>query len=370
MKNLYNQYGLQTVINASGRMTKLGVSTISEKVGKAIMEGGSNYVVIEDLYREAGHALAKMIEAPDACVTSSASAAIAMAVASLICGNSVQNVHNLYDMLPNVKKREVILLRGQNIDFGAPVAEMIQVGGGKIVDAGYSNGSTVEDIEAAVTENTLAIFFVKSHHCVQKEMVSVEETVALANRLHIPCIIDASVEEDLKKYIKMGADFVCYSGAKAIEGPTSGFCACSSSEYADNMRLQFKGIGRVMKVGKETVMGLLEAVKEYLAGERVCCITKAELEEFAKKVGEIKGLKTSIIKDEAGREIYRCKIDFDKDEYGIDAVEAVKRLAEGEVAVYTRDYQMNLGSIAIDTRPLNSHEELEYIYTKLKDLAK
>lgn len=46
MKNLYNQYGLQTVINASGRMTKLGVSTISEKVGKAIMEGGSNYVVL------------------------------------------------------------------------------------------------------------------------------------------------------------------------------------------------------------------------------------------------------------------------------------------------------------------------------------
>ncbi|WP_277405645.1 hypothetical protein [Lacrimispora xylanisolvens] len=33
MENIYSKSGLQAVINASGRMTKLGVSTISKGVG-------------------------------------------------------------------------------------------------------------------------------------------------------------------------------------------------------------------------------------------------------------------------------------------------------------------------------------------------
>lgn len=67
--------------------------------------------------------------------------------------------------------------------------------------------------------------------------------IHLANRLGLPCIVDAAAEEDLKIYAAMGADFVYYSGAKAIEGPTSGFVACKTMELADHMRLQYKGIG-------------------------------------------------------------------------------------------------------------------------------
>ena len=48
----------------------------------------------------------------------------ALAVASLICGNSLQKVQHLYDILPDTPKREVILLKGQNVDFGAPIALM------------------------------------------------------------------------------------------------------------------------------------------------------------------------------------------------------------------------------------------------------
>ncbi len=365
MENIYSRNGLQAVINASGRMTKLGVSTISKGVGEALVEAAGNYVVIDDLYAWAGRKIGSMIGTEDACVTSSASAGIALAVASLICRGNLQKVKHLYDILPLEPKREVILLKGQNVDFGAPIAQMIQVGGGTIKEAGYANGSTADDIEQAVTERTLAVVFVKSHHCVQKEMVDAKTVIRLANRLGIPCIVDAAAEEDLRVYAGLGADFVCYSGAKAIEGPTSGFAACKTKELADHMRLQYKGIGRTMKVGKECTMGLVKAIEEYLAGEKTSPVTKEELEAFAARVGEIRGCKTSMIKDEAGREIYRCRIEFDPELYGMDARTVAEKLKEGTVAVFTRDYQANLGSVAVDPRPLNSVAELNMIHERL-----
>lgn len=368
MENIYSKNGLKAVINASGRMTKLGVSTISKGVGEALVEAAGSYVVIDDLYAWAGRTIGSMIGTEDACVTSSASAGIALSVASLICGDSLQKVQHLYDLLPATPKREVILLKGQNVDFGAPVALMAQAGGAKVVEVGYANGSKLGDIEAAVNENTLAVLFVKSHHCVQKEMVDAKSVIELTRRLGVSCIVDAAAEEDLKVYAAMGADFVCYSGAKAIEGPTSGFVACRTRELADNMRLQYKGIGRTMKVGKECTMGIVKAIEEYLAGGKTQAVSREALEAFAVKAGEIPGLKTSIIQDEAGREIYRCKIEFDPEPYGMNAREAVRALQEGDVAVFTRDYQANVGSVAIDPRPLNSQEELDTIYGRLLEI--
>ncbi len=291
-------------------MTKLGVSTISKGVGETLVDAASNYILIDSLYEFAGKKIGGMIGCEDACVTSSASAGIALSVASLLCKDNLSMVHHLFDELPQISRREVVLLKGHNVDFGAPVAEMIQLGGSKVVEVGYANGSRLEDIEHAVNENTLAVFFVKSHHCVQKDMVDVQDVVKLANRLHVPCIIDAAAEEDLSRYMAMGADMVCYSGAKAIEGPTSGFVACKTTELA------------------------------------------------------------ALIQDEAGREIYRAKITFHKETYGYSAKEMLSRLQEGEYAVYTRDYQANIGSLAIDPRPLNSLDELEYIYKRISEIGK
>ena len=370
MENIYSKNGLQAVINASGRMTKLGVSTISQGVGETLVEAAGNYILIDSLYEFAGKKIGEMIGCEDACVTSSASAGIALSVASLICKDNITMVHHLFDALLKIDKREVILLKGHNVDFGAPIAEMVQLGGGKIVEAGYANGSKLTDISDAVNENTLAILFVKSHHCVQKDMVDVKDVIELANTLGVPCIVDAAAEEDLGRYMQMGADMVCYSGAKAIEGPTSGFVACKTTELASNMRLQYKGIGRAMKIGKEGTMGLLQAIKEYLAGEHVCAVTKSDLEQFAAKVNEIDGCKAVLIQDEAGREIYRAKISFDKNAYGFSAKEMIGKLQAGAAAVYTRDYQANIGSLAIDPRPLKNLDELEYIYRRIVEIGK
>ena len=50
---------------------------------------------------------------------------------------------------------------------------MVQQGGGKVVEAGYANMCTPEHIEMMITEQTAAILYIKSHHTVQKSMLTI-----------------------------------------------------------------------------------------------------------------------------------------------------------------------------------------------------
>ena len=64
------------------------------------------------------------------------------------------------------------------------------------------------------------------------------------------------------------------------------------------------GIGRGMKVGKETTFGLLQALDEYMVKEDKSEQEKAALEEM-KSLSKLPGIEVSIVQDEAGRAIYR-----------------------------------------------------------------
>ncbi len=368
MKNIYSKQGLPRVINASGRMTKLGVSAISDEVGQAMVEAAQNYVVVDDLLAWAGKKVGSLLGCEDACLTSSAAAGIALSVASLICGKSGKKAEQFQRTLQKEPKREVIVLKGHNVQFGAPVATMVELGGGIVVEAGYANKSDLDDIEEAISNQTAAILYVKSHHCVQKNMVGVEEVVAFAKQRNIPVIVDAAAEEDLTKYIAMGPDFVCFSGAKAICGPTSGFVACRTTQLATNMRLQYRGIGRAMKIGKENIMGLVTAIERYVVERPSSVISKEELEAFTADINTIEGLRAGIIQDEAGRAIYRVRVAFDEVKYGLSAKQVVSLLAKRDPAIYTRDHQANEGMLSFDPRPLASKEELQEIAKALREV--
>jgi D-glucosaminate-6-phosphate ammonia-lyase len=60
----------------------------------------------------------------------------------------------------------------------------------------------------------------KSHHCVQKGMLAIDDFVQVARRHNLPLIVAA--EEDLRRWVATGADMVIYSGAKAFNGFISG----------------------------------------------------------------------------------------------------------------------------------------------------
>ncbi|MDR4932907.1 DgaE family pyridoxal phosphate-dependent ammonia lyase [Companilactobacillus paralimentarius] len=360
--DIYEKYNLKHVINADGKMTILGVSKVSDEVVEAQKLGAQNFFEMADLSVQTGKYLAKLIGSEDALVVNSASAGIAETIAGIIGQGSEYHLYHPYT--EKITKREVILPMGHDVDYGTPVDVMLGVAGAKMVQAGYANMCKPEHIEMQINDQTAAVLYIKSHHTVQKSMLSISEAIEVVHRHNLPLVLDAAAEEDMFKYIKMGADVVIYSGAKAIEGPASG-AIFGKEKYIKWARMQGAGIGRCMKIGKENIIGLTTAITKYLeegteTGEQMI----QRLEPFVKDLSELPDVEVKIVQDGAGRDIYRADV---KPTGKLTAKEICDQLRNGQVAIYAREYRVNEGIIEFDIRSVDS-EEMKQIISRLKEI--
>lgn len=358
-----NRLNVRYVVNASGRMSSLGVSTLSDDVINAMKAGGQHYYVMEELHDEVGKIVARTFSTEAAFITNSASAAIALSVAGCVAKDDEYVRREIHNHTLEVA-REVVVMKGHNVNYGAPVEKMIQLGGGVVREAGFANGCSRLDLEAAITDETIAFLYVQSHHCVQKNMPTLREVSDLCSERGIPLIVDAAAEEEITAFVPL-ANIVILSGSKAIEGPTSGILV-GTSEYIRYAFSHNNGMGRAMKIGKEAMFGLLQALQDY---------GKYQLskQEQIKRLSELKqleslpGVKVTIEQDEAGRDIFRGRITIDEKLAHMSASELVDQLQEGDVAIFTRDYNANIGYIEIDPRPLLP-DDMDRIVGKTTDV--
>src|SRR5207244_8206609 len=137
-------------------------------------------------------------------LTSGAAAGIALSVAAVLAGSDPYRVALLPDA-SFTSRREVLLQAGHYVNFGAPVTQMIQLGGGVPIIVGAVNATARAQVASAVGANTAALFFVQSHYAVQSGAVSLTDFVAIARERNIPLIVDAAAEEDLRAYVGAGA---------------------------------------------------------------------------------------------------------------------------------------------------------------------
>lgn len=363
MPSIYEKYTLKQVINASGRMTALGVSTPRPEVVAAVTTGMNHYFEMKDLVNKTGEYIAKLLDVEAATVVSCASSGIAQSIAAVLVKDNAWLIENLH--AAPLENNEIVLPKGHNVNFGAPVGTMVNLGGGKVVEAGYANECSADQLAAAISPRTAAILYIKSHHSVQKSMLSVEQAVVVARKHNLPLIVDAAAEEDLQCYYRAGAELVIYSGAKAIEGPTSGL-VIGREQYVEWVKLQTNGIGRAMKVGKEGILGLTCAIEHYLSAAKESGQQMVEkMTPFIDSLNTLDGVKARVVWDAAGRDIARCEIKFDEAAIGISTGELVSVLRQGEYAVYFRGYKANEGIIEADVRSV-SPDQLDIIYRCIK----
>lgn len=361
---VFKRFGLKEVINASGKMTALGGSTVSEEVAETLKEASQNYVNIDEKMAFTGRVIAEVTGAEDGCPTTGAAAGIAISTAAVIAGENLA----LIERIPNTDglKNEIIVQKGQQIHFGASIAQMISLGGGKVVEVGQANKVEEEHIEGAINEGTAALMYIKSHHTIQKGMQSIATMITIAKKHQIPLIIDAAAEEDFTKYIAMGADIVIYSGGKALEGPTSGFI-CGTEAFMKACRKQYQGIGRPMKIGKEGMAGLVVALRQYATKTAEVESQLSKMHKLCEDLKEVPGLTCSVKQDEAGREIYRANIEVDSEKAGMTAEALLHRLESGNPAIFLRHHYVNVGILSVDPRPLFEGQE-EIIAAQIKKI--
>ncbi len=93
--NVYENLTFNNVINASGKMTVLCISKVSEDVANTMKEASQNFVIIDKLFDRVGKLISKIIGREDTCITSSASAGIVLSVTGVITGKNLTAIENL-----------------------------------------------------------------------------------------------------------------------------------------------------------------------------------------------------------------------------------------------------------------------------------
>ena len=343
----YRASGLTPVINVSGTMTGLGASSAGKPVVDACAAILPHFVKMHELQALASETIARLTGAEAGFVTASASAGITLSIAGCMTGLDPAAAERLPDAAG--LRNEVVIQAGHLCHYGVPVDQSIRLPGAAVVPVGQSTQVLDHQLTGAINERTAAALYVVSHHVVDYGQIPFDAFVALCHEANLPVIVDAASEYDLRGFIEAGADLAIYSAHKFLGGPTAGLVAGT----ADRVRaayLQNIGIGRGMKVGKESIYGAIAALKAWEARDHAA-IRKAErqaLDAWLAALADRPGIDATIVPDPTNNPLDRLRIDIDPVVAGASARAIAAALAAGDPAVIVRDHEVEQGWIQLD----------------------
>ena len=383
--SIYERYGINPVINAAGPATRYGGALVSETVRKAMDEAGLYSVPIEELHAAASQRIAEITGAEAGIVTNGASAALTLGIAACIARLDVAIMNRLPDTsgIPN----EVVMPWHQVSGYD----HAIWATGARLVGAGYPNDTTppheVEIIDrfnlaSAISPMAVAVAYAprpQSHP-------QLEEVVEVAHARGLPVVLDASMEvppiENLRNFVQAGADLVCVSGGKGIGGPQSSGLLFGRKDLVVSALLQMldmsgpcfadwapppmipkdkllgkplHGIGRGMKVSKESIVGLLVALDELSPeGFAVRQRRKHELlSQISASIEPLAGVETRVVTGTS--DFPALLVSIDETLVGKSARTVCQLLSESSPAIYVYNEERYLlrGELLIQSQNLS-----------------
>ncbi|MDR6100045.1 D-glucosaminate-6-phosphate ammonia-lyase [Agrobacterium larrymoorei] len=356
--DIRTKIGLRPVINVSGTMTSLGASIVVPEAIEAMTAILPQFVEINDLQRKASAIIARLTGGEAGFVTASCSAGISLAVAGTITGPDLLAIEKLPETL--IPKNEVLVQMGHVVSYGAPVDQSIRLAGGKVVMIGQATSTHRYHMENAITDRTAAAVYVVSHHVVDYGLLNLKEFVEIAHAKGVPVIVDAASEYDLRIFLEQGADIALYSGHKFLGGPTSGIVA-GKKELVRNAFLQNMGIGRGMKVGKESIFGVMTALEAWEKRDHAAVRERetSYLHLWKETLADRPGITALIEPDPTNNPLDRMRVIVSPQEAHITAWDLAARLRSGPTPIIVRDHEVEHHYFYLD--PCNLHPGQERI---------
>ncbi len=355
--SIYKELGVKRVVNASFALTRLGGSSLSNEILKAMEEANKSYVYLWDLIKRGGEIIAEGCEAEAGWITSGAFNGLVLSAAACIAGNDPEKIRRLPDTTG--MKNEIIIQRANRILI---YDRAMQVAGGKFVFVGDERwGCTPDLMEVAINEKTAAI----THVIIDTDkprIVTIEQTVEVAKKYDIPVILDCSGMtyplDGLTKFAKMGVDLACYGG-KYVGGPNSTGFIVGRKDLIDTIALHsfigheagpkeqggfYRGIGRGYKLDRQEIVALLVAFKRWLdmdhEKERIEPAWKRTkyIEKRIKRLPGLKGVEiTYIPKNGKGVDYHKIGLNLNFKEHTEKEVQGiVKRLRIEDPEIWVR----------------------------------
>ena len=263
--SIYEQLHLKTLVNALGTVTKIGGSTMPMAVRQAMVEAGEHYVEINTLHKAAGEHIAALVGAEACCVTCGAAAGLAISTAACIARDNAAHRMQLPDTTG--LRNEILVLKCHRIMYD----QALLLSGAHFIEVGRTSCALLAEVGSAITDRTAA-FFYASEAEPMRGSIPLETIAPLMKARGIPVIVDAAAElppkRNLKRFLERGADLVVFSGGKEIRGPQSSGLILGRKdliEACDACCCPNYGIGRCMKIDKETIAGITKAVELFMA---------------------------------------------------------------------------------------------------------
>ena len=132
--DLCQRLRVKRVLNAMGVPTILGANTVSQDVRSSVDGILQVSVEIDELQAAACRVISRHTGAEAGCVTSSCSAALAISAAAAMTGSDLAAIARLPDTdgVPD----QVVLPLAHDVNFGAPISQMIRISGAEVVHVG------------------------------------------------------------------------------------------------------------------------------------------------------------------------------------------------------------------------------------------
>jgi D-glucosaminate-6-phosphate ammonia-lyase len=266
---LYADLGVRPVINAAGAYTILGGSAPAPAVRRAMEDANRYYVEMRALLESSGKIIASMLGCEAAYVTSGAAGALALSAAACMTGADPAKI----ELLPDTTgmKDEILIQKRLRIKYD----RCVTIPGARLVEVGDESGTTADALREAIGEKTAAVHYLAPGG--QTGVLPVEKVVEIAHSRGVPVIVDAAGQtyplDNLKKYMRMGADLVCFA-SKYFDAPHSTGLICGRADLIEAAALNsFIGFettghlsfGRAMKIDRQEIVAVVVALREWLS---------------------------------------------------------------------------------------------------------
>jgi L-seryl-tRNA(Ser) seleniumtransferase len=380
MSPILSRFGLSSVINAAGTLTRLGGKPMAPEVAAAMAEAATLSIDIAALQQVASERIAATLGAEAGMVTTGASAALTLAAAACIARDDLARMAALpFATPPNA----ILLPRTHRTMY----SHALSAAGARLVDLGHNDrgtGAGVRGLDAweilgAITPEVCAFAFTATAETIP----TLPALAELFRARKIPVIVDAAAQlpprDNLRRLLEMGADLVCFSGGKAIGGPqASGILAGRADLVASALAqlldmdiraegfspppllekifakgIPHHGIGRGFKAGKEEILGLLVALDIFAAGDDAAeaAAYQARLRAIARALDGLNSVRTDIVPGN------RAPVLAVTLEPAARAADAVMHLRAHDPAIHVGERRVDEGVLLIDPQSLRPEDD-------------
>jgi seryl-tRNA(Sec) selenium transferase len=291
-QNLFTEIGVRPILNARGTYTIITGSCSLPEVKRAMYEASFYFVQLDELMAAVGKEIASLMGAPSAMVTTGCEAAIALATLASTAGADIEKCQ----ALPYVREKTKVIIPKHSrnpYDFG------VRTTGAEIIEV-----ETAEQLEDSLTAQ-VAMIYVMSSPAAANGPLSIANICRIAKAKGTPVFVDAAAEEPLVPniHIQAGASFVGYSGGKCIRGPQAAGVLLGNPELIQAAWFQaapHHNYGRGYKVGKEEIMGMLAAVRQWYKRDHAAEWKQWQgwLDTIATRVKSLPSVTTEILQPE------------------------------------------------------------------------